>query len=237
MDQATLAALVTTAAFLGFFHTLTGPDHYLPFVAMSRIGRWSLPKTVAITLACGVGHVGSSIFLGILGIALGTAVTRLEWLEGLRGNLAGWLLLGFGLAYTVWGIHRAIRNRPHTHLHIHADGSTHDHSHGHVDEHAHVHQDEQAASMTPWILFTIFVFGPCEPLIPLVMYPAAKLSFWGVGLVALVFSVATWATMTTIVVVAYLGLTKASFLRLERYGHVAAGLVVTACGAAVQLGL
>jgi nickel/cobalt exporter len=237
LDQATLAALVTTAAFLGFFHTLTGPDHYLPFVAMSRIGRWSLPKTVAITLACGVGHVGSSIFLGILGIALGTAVTRLEWLEGLRGNLAGWLLLGFGLAYTVWGIHRAIRNRPHTHLHIHADGSTHDHSHGHVDEHAHVHQDEQAASMTPWILFTIFVFGPCEPLIPLVMYPAAKLSFWGVGLVALVFSVATWATMTTIVVVAYLGLTKASFLRLERYGHVAAGLVVTACGAAVQLGL
>jgi len=28
-----------------------------------------------------------------------------------------------------------------------------------------------------WALFLIFVFGPCEPLIPLIMYPAAKLNF------------------------------------------------------------
>jgi len=238
LDATTLAVLLGTAASLGFVHTLTGPDHYLPFVAMSRIGRWSLPKTVVITLACGVGHVGSSVVLGILGIALGTAVARLEWFEGMRGGLAGWLLLGFGLAYTVWGIHRAVRNRPHTHPHAHEDGIVHVHSHGHVDEHAHVHANEaRAGAMTPWILFTIFVFGPCEPLIPLLMYPAAKLSFWGIGLVAVVFGIATLGTMTSIVVIAYLGLSKASFLRLERFGHVAAGLVVTACGAAIKLGL
>jgi nickel/cobalt transporter (NicO) family protein len=237
VDSTTLTALLGTAAFLGFFHTLTGPDHYVPFVAMSRIGRWSLAKTVAITLACGVGHVGSSIVLGVLGIALGSAVTKLQWFEGLRGDLAGWLLLGFGLAYTAWGVHRAIRNRPHTHVHAHEQGVVHAHSHGHVDEHTHVHAEEKAASMTPWILFTIFVFGPCEPLIPVLMYPAAQLSLWGIGLVALVFSVATLATMTSLVVVAYLGLTKASFIRLERYGHVAAGLALTACGLAIQLGL
>lgn len=238
MDTTTLTALVGFAAVLGFSHTLMGPDHYLPFVAMSRIGRWSLPKTVVITLACGVGHVVGSVILGVLGIALGAAVGKLEWFEGIRGNVAGWLLLGFGLAYTVWGIHRAIRNRPHTHRHVHADGIAHAHRHGHVEDHAHVHADDQkAVSMTPWILFTIFIFGPCEPLIPLLMYPAAKLSLWGVGLVALVFGVVTIATMTGIVVVAYLGLTKAAFFRLERYGHVAAGLVVTACGAAIKLGL
>ena len=236
MDATTLTALVGTAASFGLFHTLAGPDHYLPFVAMSRIGRWSLPKTVAITLACGAGHVGSSILLGVLGILLGTALGRLEWFEGLRGGLAGWLLLGFGVAYTVWAIHRAIRNRPHTHLHAHTEGIAHSHRHGHIDEHAHVHTDDQkAASMTPWILFTIFVFGPCEPLIP-VMYVAREWGYWGVGLVAAVFSVVTLATMTTVVVIACLGLTKASFFRLERYGHVAAGLVVTACGAAVKLG-
>ena len=151
--------------------------------------------------------------------------------------------MGFGLAYTAWGIRRAIRNRPHSHSHVHEDGITHTHDHGHVGGHAHVHtkeapnSDERAASMTPWILFTIFVFGPCEPLIPMLMYPAAKLSYWGVVLVALVFSVATLATMTSIVMIAYLGLTKASFLRLARYGHVAAGLVLTACGAAIKLGL
>ena len=39
------------------------------------------------------------------------------------------------------------------------------------------------------ILFTIFVFGPCEPLIPILMYPAAKSSVAGMLLVAGVFSV------------------------------------------------
>ena len=238
MDDTTVMALVGTAAFLGFLHTLAGPDHYLPFVAMSRIGRWSLPKTIGVTLACGVGHVSSSVVLGVFGIALGTAVTGLEWFEGLRGDLAGWLLLGFGLAYTVWGVRHAIRNRPHTHRHVHEGGLIHAHRHGHLGKHAHVHaDDQQVASMTPWILFTIFVFGPCEPLIPLLMYPAAKLSWWGVGLVALVFSLVTLTTMTGIVVVVCLGLTKATFLHLERYGHVAAGLLVSACGAAVKLGL
>ena len=167
MQEASLPLLVGTAASLGFIHTITGPDHYVPFLAMSRVGRWSLPKTVAVTLACGVGHVMSSVLLGTLGVAAGLAVGGLEWFEGMRGGLAGWLLLGFGLAYLVWGLHRAIRNKAHSHLHLHPDGTSHEHLHGHAGNHAHLHADEQrAGSMTPWILFTIFVFGPCEPLIP-----------------------------------------------------------------------
>ena len=37
--------LLWTAASIGFVHTLLGPDHYLPFVAMSRAGGWSARKT------------------------------------------------------------------------------------------------------------------------------------------------------------------------------------------------
>ena len=91
--------------------------------------------------------------------------------------------------------------------------------------------------MTPWILFTIFVFGPCEPLIPLLMYPAAKLSAWGVVLVAIVFSVVTIGTMSAIVLVTTLGLAKLPLRGMARWGHAVAGLVVSACGAAIQLGL
>jgi len=237
MEQLSIPLLAGTAASIGFIHTITGPDHYVPFVAMSRVGRWSLPKTIAITLACGVGHVMSSVVLGVLGIGVGLAIGKLEWFEGLRGGLAGWLLLGFGLAYMVWGLHRAIRNKAHSHLHLHGDGTAHKHVHGHTPNHAHVHGDEQrAGSMTPWILFTIFVFGPCEPLIPILMYPAAKLSFWGVVWVTLIFAVVTIGTMTTIVVAAHQGLTKLSLRGLERYAHATAGFAITACGAAIQLG-
>ncbi len=238
MDDVTLHWLIATAAFLGFFHTVTGPDHFVPFIAMARVGQWSLRRTTLITMACGVGHVLSSILLGMLGIALGLALSGLEWFEGARGDIAGWLLLGFGLAYCVWGIVQAIRNRPHAHVHAHENGTVHVHEHTHQTEHLHVHEDpERAGSMTPWILFAIFVFGPCEPLIPMLMYPAATLSVGGVVAVATVFGLATIATMLTIVIAAYLGLSGLSMPWLQRYSHALAGGAIALCGLAIKLGL
>jgi len=35
-----LTVLTITAASLGLFHTLFGPDHYLPFIMMARARRW-----------------------------------------------------------------------------------------------------------------------------------------------------------------------------------------------------
>ena len=49
--------LIATAASIGFIHTLIGPDHYLPFIMMSKARGWSVAKTLWITLACGVGHL------------------------------------------------------------------------------------------------------------------------------------------------------------------------------------
>ncbi len=244
MDQG-LFLLCGTAASIGFVHTVLGPDHYLPFVAMSRVGKWSFTRTMVITVLCGLGHVLSSVVLGLLGLAFGIAVLKLESFESVRGDLAGWLLLAFGLAYFAWGVRRAIRNQPHTHVHAHADGSTHTHEHVHAEEHVHVHAEtepadksaDSAASMTPWVLFTIFLFGPCEPLIPLLMYPAAEGSIGGAVLVAVIFSLVTIATMTSIVAFAYLGVGALPFARLERYSHAVAGFVVMACGAAIKIGL
>ena len=56
--------LVISAASIGFLHTLLGPDHYLPFIVMGRARRWSLWKTGWITVACGIGHIGSLSFGG-----------------------------------------------------------------------------------------------------------------------------------------------------------------------------
>lgn len=238
MPEADLIALCITAAMLGLVHTLLGPDHYVPFIAMSRVGRWSLKKTTTITALCGVGHVASSIVIGAIGIALGWAVGGVEAFEGSRGGLAGWLLLGFGLAYMAWGIQRAIRNRTHGHVHVKSDGSARYHGHEHTGEHTHADAGKaDAGSMTPWILFTIFVFGPCEPLIPILMYPAAKQSVPGLAVVTAVFALFTIGTMLTIVVVGSLGLAQLRWHALGRYSHALAGLIIAACGAAIKLGL
>jgi len=230
--------LTGTAVFLGFFHTLIGPDHYLPFIAMAKARHWPLKKTLLIAFFSGLGHVLSSVVLGFLGLALGIAVSKLELAESWRGNAAAWLFIGFGFAYLVWGLHRAIKNKPHRHLHFHADGETHEHLHQHESDHVHVHERKEKANITPWVLFTIFVFGPCEPLIPLVMYPAARHSILGVVVLASAFAIATIATMLTIIALSSWGLRLVKLGPLERYAHALAGAAILISGLAVQfLGL
>ena len=97
-----LSVLLITAASIGFFHTLFGPDHYLPFIVMAKSGRWSLRKTAFITFCCGLGHVLSSVVLGLIGVACGIAVNNLVEVESYRGDIAAWALIAFGFTYFAW---------------------------------------------------------------------------------------------------------------------------------------
>lgn len=242
MADSSLLAICGTAAAVGFVHTLAGPDHYIPFVAMAKIGRWSVARAALTTLGCGLAHVASSVVLGFAGIWLGLTLERLTGWEALRGDWAGWLLVGFGFAYFVWGLRRAFRNRPHSHWHAHVGGVVHDHAHAHRNDHAHVHPAKSDAadrvrSLTPWMLFTIFVLGPCEPLIPLVMAAYSAYLAEGALAVSIAFSLATVVPMLAIVLLAHAGLKRVSIKPFERYSHALAGFALLACGLAVKFGL
>lgn len=235
-----LLLLLFSAASVGFVHTVLGPDHYLPFVAMARAGRWSTRKTLIVTLLCGFGHVGSSVVLAFAGVALGISVSSLSGVEAFRADLAAWALIAFGLAYGVWGLRRAWRRQPHTHRHAHADGSIHTHEHAHPPGEIHVHgrePDRAAPSLTPWILFTVFVFGPCEPLIVLAIVPALEGQIAQAALITAVFGAVTIATMLAVVAAALAGVRLLDLQIMERYSHALAGLIVLACGVAIHLGL
>lgn len=226
-----LGLLLLTAASIGFIHTLLGPDHYLPFVAMAAARNWSRQRTLWITAICGVGHVLGSVVIGMVGVGVGVSLHQLEWLESVRGDVAAWLLAGFGLAYMAWGIKKAWRSRPHTHSHVHGDGTHHHHEHHHEDTHLHPHVDPaRAGSITPWALFVIFLLGPCEPLIPVLMYPAAQHSLWGTVAVVLTFGAATIATMLGVVSLAQRGLEHLPLESAERYSHALAGAALSVCG-------
>jgi len=233
-----LNALVITAASIGFLHTILGPDHYLPFIMMSWARKWSLLKTSLITFLCGIGHIGSSVVLGLIGVSLGLAVKKLELVESVRGNLAAWLLIAFGLVHCVWGLRRAYRDRPHVHSHTHTGETTHAHLHSHHSKHTHVHNDKTTGSIAPWTLFVIFVFGPCEPLIPILMYPAVKDSLFGLLSVTFVFGAVTITTMLGVVLLSRAGVNFVRLAPLHRFAHVIAGATICLCGLAIQfLGL
>ncbi|MDA3892426.1 MAG: sulfite exporter TauE/SafE family protein [Salinivirgaceae bacterium] len=267
MDE--LQILILSAAFLGFIHTLLGPDHYLPFIVLSKARKWSQSKTLWITFISGVGHIGGSVILGIVGVALGISLTKLEAIEAQRGSIVGWLLVIFGLLYTLYGIKKYIKNGGHFHLpkymipkkirglrhfathapeKIYENTYEHSHEHSHVNhhehdheqkvkkthKHTHAHTQEDITNVTPWILFLIFVFGPCEVLIPLLIYPAAEHNTFGIIAVSTVFGIGTLATMLTIVYLGYKGSSLIKVKNGEKYFHLIAGLVILMSGLGMQ---
>jgi len=233
MEGSTLV-LAGTAVTIGFIHTLIGPDHYLPFIVMGEARAWSIRKTMFITFLCGVGHVLSSVVVGFIGIAAGLSLSKLELFESFRGNIAAWLLIAFGLIYMLFSLRRLYRKKRHVHQHHHTEGMTHEHEHDHFSGHSHIHVGDRK-NMTPWILFLIFVLGPCEPLIPILMYPAASNNISGVILVSLLFSAVTIATMMTVVLAFRLGLSRINLKPLEQYVNVIAGATIAVSGLAIQL--
>jgi hypothetical protein len=192
----------------------------VPFVALARARGWSVGRTLGFTLLCGVGHVGSSLLLGGLALALGREAGLLRSLEEGRGALAAWGLVGFGVVYALWGLRRAG---------VHAHGLV-----------LHAHGDDAARARgeaTSWTLFLVFVLGPCEPLVPLVFAPASQ-GRWGLAAAtAVVFSVATVATMVALVRVALAGVARLRLDALAPWSHALAGAAVALAGGAVLLGL
>ena len=213
MDGFALNLLAGTAA-IAVTHTLLGPDHYLPFVMMAHAGKWTRTKTAWVTALCGLGHVASSLVLGILGVLAGLAVHEIRGAETTRGDWAAWGMVALGVAYGLWGLRKAIR------------------------EHVHAHGPDPRRVRTLlsfWALFALFVLGPCEPLIPLFVMPASR-GRWELALgLALLFTGLTVTCMVGTVVAMQSGLMRLPLRGLERWSHAMAGGVIALSGLAVVL--
>lgn len=102
-----------------------------------------------------------------------------------------------------------------------------------LHSHDHIHDPKTGVeiSLTPWILFAIFVFGPCEPLIPLFIYPAATCGWAGAWLVSSAFAVVTIASMMALALAARSGFVWLPSRRLARYNHALVGgnIALTGC--------
>ncbi len=205
------AALALGAFTVGSLHTLA-PDHWVPFAALARSRGWSAGRTLRITLACGFGHVTVSALLGALGLLFGIGI--IERFGRRMEAAAGLLLVGFGIAYAIWGLRRAAGRKLHGHSHVHYD---------------HIHDP---GPMTAWTLFLLFSADPCVAVIPL-LFAAAPLGAAPAAGIVLVYEASTLATMVALVLPARAG---AGMLRtpwLDRYGDAVAGALIAGVGLAV----
>ncbi len=212
---------------VALLHTLSGPDHYLPFIALSQSKKWSLRYTMFWTIICGIGHVGSSVILGLGGAALGWNLGKLLAVENIRGGIAGWAYIFLGNAYMLWGLFQAQKNKSHKHFESDREGNMF------VFEHYHetTSQPIQKHKITPWVIFIIFLLGPCEPMIPLLFAPAAQHSLSGMTTLITTYTFITLLTMMAMVVLGLKGIAYSHMQNLEKYMHAIAGFTILACGA------
>ena len=228
-------ALVAAAVSVGSLHTLA-PDHWVPFAALARAERWSRVRTAGITALCGLGHVTASVALGLLALAFGLELLqafghRLE-------NLSGLMLVGFGVAYGGWGLHRTIASRAHHHAH----------AHGHVHTHLISHEPATSLSsqpsalspvhahrpLTAWSLFVLFSADPCVAVIPL-LFAAAPLGWPSTLAIVAAYEVATIGTMVALVLPTRAAAGRIAGAWADRWGDALAGGVVATVGLAVMI--
>ena len=215
---ATLSAIWLAALLTAVLHTIMGPDHYLPFIAIGKSRGYSLKKTLFWTFVCGIGHIASALLIAAVFIYFSQWLSseKFAWIEENRGNVAAYALIGLGAAYLLWALRRRLR-------------------HKHGAEH-HLPQPGKEKNISVWVLFIIFVLGPCEALLP-ILTASSVLGVSAVISSTVIFSVATIATMMLAVALGILGINALRFHRLEAYAHEIAGGTIMACGVAIICGL
>lgn len=255
-----LMSLAITAAIL---HSLS-PDHWLPFVMLGRSRNWAFKRTLGFAGLAGTAHVGTSIIIGLIGVALGAVLAErfAAIIESITGAL--FILFGSSLAYLSW------RSRGHHHhgipfvarlfgksvdeaekwMHAHRteNGHVFQHSHEyereaeHTHEYSHNHEHNQFNgkinnTRVGYGLVAIIGLTPCVALLPIVFAATAS----GASSVVAIMAIFLAATVATIMLVTTLALKGLQLVRLEffeKYGEVITGLVIALMGIlVVSLGL
>ena len=207
------ASLALAAISIGALHSLA-PDHWVPIAAIARARSWSRGKALRVAFLCGFGHVTVSVALGLLALLFGA---RLFQSIGERMvSVAGLLMIGFGLAYAIWGLRHTFAHRLHGHHHHHYD---------------HVHDP---SNVSVWSLFLIYCADPCVAVIP-ILFAAAPLTTVETIFIVVAYEVATVGAMVALVAVAQSGAQLFKAKWIERFGDPIAGGLIVATGIMVAI--
>ncbi|HEX4534579.1 MAG TPA: hypothetical protein VH000_10140 [Rhizomicrobium sp.] len=203
--------LIVGVAVVGVLHTMV-PDHWAPITLLARQRGWTRMQTARAALGAGVGHVISTLALGVILWLAGLAIAAKfgQWIEAISSGL----LIGFGLwvAFSGW---REMHEKQ-AHEHAHAHGHAHHHNHG----------SSKSGSMA-----LMLILGSSPMVEGLPAFFAAGRFGWGVIVVmSLVFAASTILTYVGLCVASVASLENLNLGPFERYGEILSGLFVATMG-------
>lgn len=112
-SNAGFLALMAATFILATTHTIS-PDHWFPFVMVGRANKWKLSWVLGLAILAGIGHVGTSAIIGLMGVfaKTGSAKDIAMFLE----NATPVLLMFFGFGYATYAFYKQLLGS-HSHSH------------------------------------------------------------------------------------------------------------------------
>ncbi len=164
------------------------PNHWMPFALIAKGQKWSLTKTILVTVIAGLGH---SIVTGILGsiiTIMGFHISKHA--EAIAEPISGIILIIIGITFVIFG-----RLRPCTHNHGQSKFS------------------DKAIVIS---LFLMLSCSPCVAVLPIFL--AASTFSWGtLFLLIIILSATTVSGMTALTTIAYTGVKRINLCRIEHH--------------------
>lgn len=210
-DLGLLVTLVGSAT-VGAAHALL-PDHWIPYVLLSRARRWDVGRSLIAAAAGGLAHLAATAAVGLL-IAFAGAEALPH--VGPIAELAGFgILAGFGL-FVSWRGFRLLRS-------------------GRAAHGAHeVRQPPPTSTRRCLVEGALLGARPCAEALAIFLASAAF------GLTSSLLAVVVWvlATLGVMIAVVWLSLLGLGALKLtafEKYAELTAGLVILLMGLGAAL--
>lgn len=220
-----LLAVLIAAAGVGFAHAVL-PDHWVPLAVVARTQRYSLRRTLRISLAAAITHVVLSLTLGAILILIGLRFRAT--IERHESLVVGGLLALTGAAFLATELAGRRRGRGHGHGHGHEHGSTHGH--------ASVATRSQTRQLAAMIVPFGAAASPDLTILPVFLAASA------IGITAAVVSVIAFTLVTVITIVGLtLTITIAGYqfhgAWVDKYANLVTALALLAIGTLVITGV
>jgi len=196
-----MLTLVTGSFMLSLLHAVI-PNHWLPILAIGRRENWSLREILSITAVAGSAHVASTLIIGWTLVFFGWEVSRN--FEEVTPFIAPAVLISIGVVFIY---------RHHKHKHFHVADQQHQNS---------------KSKMIATLSLAMF-FSPCLE-IEAFFLAAGSQRVWLTILMSAVYAVVTLSGMVIWVNVAYHGLNKLNWHKLEHKAGIITGVTLIATG-------
>ncbi len=177
------------------------PTHWMPFALIGKEQKWSLTKTIFVTAIAGFGHSITTSVLGSIIAILGFQITK--YIEAFSEPLSGSILIILGIIFIIVG-----RLKPHTH------------------NHGRLTFSDKAIVIS---LFMMLSFSPCVAMLPIFL-AASTFSFGMLLLLCIILSATTVSVMLILTILAYSGVKKIIFSKIEHYEKEIIGGILSLIG-------